>query len=104
MTEQKKESGFERRLFIMTGILGAVGFVFVMPAHAAFGALPWDTPLQVIVNALNGSTGTLLATLAVMTVGVLAFLGRISWGHAGSVLFGIAILFGALQIVGLIRG
>lgn len=81
-----------------------LGICCVSPAHADFGGLPWETPLQVLVNSLNGTTGTLLATLAVMVVGVLALMGRISWSHAGAVLFGIVCIFGAARIVAIFNG
>ena len=91
--------------FVATAVLlGIAGVVLAMPAYAGFGGLPWETPLQVIVNALNGTTGTLMATLAVMAVGILALAGRISWAHAGAVVFGIAILFGASRIVAIFNG
>ena len=43
------------------------------------------------------------AILAVMAVGILAAVGRISWSWPIGVLLGIALLFGAPQIVGWIR-
>jgi type IV secretory pathway VirB2 component (pilin) len=93
-----------RRWVVALMAVTVTGFLFVLPAFADFGGLPWETPLQVIVNALNGSTGTLMATLAVMVVGVLALAGRVSWAHAGAVLFGIACIFGAARIVAIFNG
>ena len=43
------------------------------------------------------------AIIAVMAVGILAAIGRVSWGWPISVLLGIALLFGAPQIVGWVR-
>ena len=92
-----------RKILVMS-FLVFIGLMWVTPAFADFGGLPWETPLQVIVNALNGTTGTLMATLAVMVVGVLALMGRISWEHAGAVLFGIVCIFGAARIVSIFNG
>jgi type IV secretion system protein VirB2 len=92
------------RILWMVGLMVVVGLSASHPAFADMGGLPWETPLQVVVNALNGSTGTLLATLAVMAVGVLALAGRVSWAHAGAVLFGIACIFGAARIVAIFNG
>ena len=89
---------------LVLSLLGIIGVLFVTPAFADFGGLPWETPLQIIVNALDGSTGTLLATLAVMVVGVLALMGRIAWGHACAVLFGIVFIFGAARFVAIFHG
>lgn len=93
-----------RKLTVVVMVMALMGFLYVVPAFADFGGLPWETPLQVIVSALNGSTGTLMATLAVMIVGVLALAGRVSWAHAGAVLFGIACIFGAARIVAIFNG
>ena len=93
-----------RKLVVALTVVTLMGCLYVLPAFADMGGLPWETPLQVIVNALNGSTGTLMAILAVMIVGVLALAGRVSWGHAGAVLFGIACIFGAARIVAIFNG
>jgi type IV secretory pathway VirB2 component (pilin) len=93
-----------RNVIVVAAVLTLMGFCCVLPAFADAGGLPWETPLQVIVNALNGSTGTLMAILAVMIVGVLALAGRVSWAHAGAVLFGIACIFGAARIVAIFNG
>ena len=93
-----------RKWVVVMAAACLIGVTYVLPAFADVGGLPWETPLQVIVNALNGSTGTLMATLAVMIVGVLALAGRVSWAHAGAVLFGIACIFGAARIVAIFNG
>ena len=93
-----------RKFVVALMVVALMGCLNVLPAFADMGGLPWETPLQVIVNALNGSTGTLMAILAVMIVGVLALAGRVSWGHAGAVLLGIACIFGAARIVAIFNG
>jgi type IV secretion system protein VirB2 len=80
-----------------------IAFLCVHPAFAD-SSLPWETPMQIILNALTGTTGTLLASLAVAAVGLLALAGRVSWSFAGSVLFGIACLFGCVRIVAIFNG
>ena len=93
-----------RKALFMLAMVVVFGLSAAPPAFAYMGGLPWETPLQVVVNALNGSTGTLLATLAVMVVDILALAGRVSWSHAGAVLFGIACIFGAARIVSIFNG
>ena len=39
------------------------------------------------------------AILAVIACGFLAWSGRLTWGIAGSVIFGIVLVFGSAQIV-----
>jgi type IV secretory pathway VirB2 component (pilin) len=100
----QKELSMNRKIIFLTAALAVVVCFYAVPAFADGGGLPWETPFQVIVNALNGSTGTLMSILAVMVVGVLALAGRVSWAHAGAVLFGIVCIFGAARIVGIFNG
>lgn len=60
----------------------------------------------VIVNAVQWLQGTLLGTvatvvavIAVASVGFLMLTGRISWRYAATVIIGCFILFGAASIV-----
>jgi len=91
------------KMILVLALLAVIGLSVAAPAFAD-SSLPWETPLQVVVGALRGSTGPLLATLAVMVVGVLALAGRVSWAHAAAVLFGIACIFGAARIVAIFNG
>lgn len=53
---------------------------------------------------VTGRTGKALATIAIITVGVGALMGKVSWGLAILVALGIAIIFGAEAIMGAISG
>ena len=60
----------------------------------------------VIVNAMRWMQGTLLGTvatvvavIAIASVGLLMLTGRINWRHGGVVILGCFILFGAASIV-----
>ena len=60
---------------------------------------PVQSTLQQLVSALTGPIATALATLAVIACGLFAWSGRLTWGIAGSVIFGIVLVFGSAQIV-----
>jgi len=60
---------------------------------------PVQSTLQTLVTALTGPIATSLAILAVIACGFLAWSGRLTWGIAGSVIFGIVLVFGSAQIV-----
>jgi type IV secretion system protein VirB2 len=85
---------------------------------AALGAAVWSTAAQaqdslgdpagsgVIVAAVRWLEGTLLGTIAtvvaviaVATVGLLMLTGRINWRYGATVILGCFILFGAASIV-----
>lgn len=70
------------------------------PAFATGGTLsPVQSTLQTLVQTLTGPISTSLAILAVIAAGFLAWAGRMTWGIAGSIIFGIVLVFGSTQIV-----
>ncbi|MGA3158637.1 MAG: TrbC/VirB2 family protein [Steroidobacteraceae bacterium] len=75
--------------------------------------LPWHevwaqaSPFQTGATALQSNLLTLLTPVAVILVialGVMAMVNRISWGWCIAAITGIAIAFGAPQMVSWIRG
>ncbi len=69
-------------------------------AQSTGGTLqPVQSTLQQLVSTLTGPIATALATLAVIACGLFAWSGRLTWGIAGSVIFGIVLVFGSAQIV-----
>lgn len=69
-------------------------------AFAGGGTLaPVQSTLQTLVQTLTGPIATSLAILAVIALGFLAWTGRLTWNLAGSVIFGIVLVFGSTQIV-----
>ncbi len=84
----------------------ALGFV-LLPTAAYAQELSTDPQGSgVIVNALQWMQGTLLGTvatvvavIAIASVGFLMLTGRINWRHGAVVILGCFILFGAASIV-----
>ena len=60
--------------------------------------------LQNIVDALTGNIAKLLATLAVIITGLAWMFGYLDLRRAGFVIMGVAILFGASEIVSTLTG
>ncbi len=80
----------------------AIGSVLLLdvPAGAATSgpAMPWDTPLQTILNSLSGTVAHVLITVSVITTGfVFAFTEH---GAGARRLFGVAF-GGALALAAL---
>jgi type IV secretion system protein VirB2 len=82
-------------------------------ALAAASLIPWQdvwaqaSPFQTGATALQSNLLTLLTPVAVILVialGVMAMVNRISWGWCIAAITGIAIAFGAPQMVSWIRG
>ena len=86
----------------LSRIFGAATVV-LLTADAAFAGggnlAPVQSTLQTLVQTLTGPIATSLAILAVIALGFLAWTGRLTWNLAGSVIFGIVLVFGSTQIV-----
>ena len=61
------------------------------------GAVQW------LEGTLLGTVATVVAVIAVASVGLLMLTGRINWRYGATVILGCFILFGAASIVGGIR-
>jgi type IV secretory pathway VirB2 component (pilin) len=57
-----------------------------------------------IIDIIEGNLGKALATLAVMTLGIIGMFGRLTWTQAILVATGIAVVFGALGLITLLYG
>ena len=80
--------------------LTATALCLSEPSYAqSFGRI--NTALQTLVDFMTGPTGRLLAILGVAGLGIAAWFGRLSYPRAGEVIIGIAIVFGAAEIVDL---
>lgn len=77
--------------------------LILVTMHAAYATVtPMGTVLCSIVSMVYGNLGRGLATLAVVVIGVGATLGKTSWGLAMTVAIGIAVIFNAGYVVGLL--
>lgn len=87
------------RLPISKAILLLLFILFAQDAFAQSGLQPVTSVLQTLIDILTGPIASMLAILAVISCGFLAWSGRFTWGIAGSVIMGIVLVFGSTQIV-----
>ncbi|MBG0812361.1 TrbC/VIRB2 family protein [Methylosinus sp. H3A] len=80
-------------------VIAASIVLSVTPAFATGNLAPVQSTLQTLVSVLTGQISTSLAVLAVISLGFFAWAGRLTWAIAGSVIFGIVLVFGSVQIV-----
>ena len=93
-----------KRLLMTASVLVLATLVVTDAAHAQSVLGKADSFLQKVVDALTGTTGKLVSTIAVVAVGLAAVFGRIEWTKALIVLAGIAIIVGAPQLVSALWG
>jgi type IV secretion system protein VirB2 len=77
--------------------LSLIDLAFAQATNQAFA--PLQTVVQAVVDFITGPFGRLIAIIAVIGLGFLAFAGRLSWFTAGAVVLGIGLVFGAPAIV-----
>ena len=87
-------------------VLICIGLVLslwlIEPAFAQSANL--EGVLQNIVTMLTGNVARLLATLAVIIVGVAWMFGHLDLRKAAYVVLGVAIVFGASEVVSTLTG
>lgn len=79
--------------------MGAVDVAMAGGGGGSGAFAPLQTAVQMIVDFITGPFGRLLAIIAVIGLGFLAFAGRLSWFTAGAVVVGIGLVFGAPAMV-----
>ncbi|WEX75120.1 TrbC/VirB2 family protein [Sinorhizobium numidicum] len=90
-------------LVTATFMAAAFSIGMIEPAFAqATGGI--ESVLQNIVDMLTGNIAKLLATIAVIIVGIAWMFGYLDLRKAAYVVLGIGIIFGASQIVSTISG
>lgn len=91
----------KRKVLLGVGLCALVhlGSCELALAQSSGAFAPLETAVQMIVDFITGPFGRLLAIIAVIGLGFLAFAGRLSWFTAGAVVLGIGLVFGAPAIV-----
>jgi type IV secretion system protein VirB2 len=88
------------RLALLQGaVISIVLAILTGAAFAQSGLQPVQSVLQTLITILTGPIASMIAILAVISCGFLAWTGRFTWGMAGSVIMGIVLVFGSTQIV-----
>jgi type IV secretion system protein VirB2 len=91
----------KRNNILLVAALAALGLM--VSADMAFASAssfqPLNTAMSAVLTFMTGTFATTAATVAVAAVGFLALTSRIPWSWAFSVVIGVALIFGAAQIV-----
>lgn len=84
---------------LMATQVGGADLALAQGGGGSSAFAPLQTAVQMIVDFITGPFGRLLAIIAVIGLGFLAFAGRLSWFTAGAVVIGMGLVFGAPAIV-----
>ncbi len=97
-TTKKQSLSFSWQLCIAF-VLAAAALTLPDLAAAQQTNTPFGAMFCTVKNWFLGNTGKGLATIAITVIGIGALLGKVSWGMALIVGTGVAIIFGAANIV-----
>ena len=78
--------------------LAAITIVLSMtPAHAAGSNMPWEQPLQQILQSIEGPVAKIVAVIIIITTGLTLAFGDTSGGFRRlvQIVFGLSIAFAA---------
>ena len=89
-----------RRLPVLLALFGTL--LLIEPAIAQ-SLEPLENVTDFFVDFLTGNFARSVAIIAVAILGYLGLSGRLRWAIAGSVIVGIALIFGAAAIVDAIQ-
>ncbi len=92
------------RSLSMAGTLGALvvlGVSEVAYATPSGPSMPWDAPLQILLDNLQGTVARILVTVAVVITGLLFAFGESggAFRRVFGIAFGAAIALGALTVL-----
>jgi len=86
---------------VLASLRSGPAFAQGIPDPAGSGAI--ISAVNWLQGTLLGTVATIVAVIAVASVGFMMLTGRVNWRHGAVVILGCFILFGAASIVGGIR-
>lgn len=78
-------------------LLAALMLCVVSPAHAAGSSMPWEGPLQSILDSIQGPVARIVAVIIIIATGLALAFGDTSGGFRKlvQIVFGLSIAFAA---------
>ena len=78
-------------------LVSALTFVLTAPAYAAGSGMPWEAPLQRILESVQGPVARIIAVIIIILTGLTLAFGESSGGFRRliQIVFGLSIAFAA---------
>ncbi|MFT3819569.1 MAG: TrbC/VirB2 family protein [Rubrivivax sp.] len=85
------------RLALQVLLMSALLLAFALPAHAAGSNMPWEAPLQSILESIQGPVARIVAVIIIIATGLTLAFGDTSGGFRKlvQIVFGLSIAFAA---------
>ncbi|MCF1467566.1 conjugal transfer protein TrbC [Agrobacterium vitis] len=84
------------RLIYSTAI-ASIALLMAVPAHASGSSMPWEEPLQQILESIEGPVAKIVAVIIIIATGLALAFGDTSGGFRKliQIVFGLSIAFAA---------
>ena len=82
---------------LQTAAIAALLLAVALPAHAAGSSMPWEAPLQSILESIQGPVARIVAVIVIIATGLALAFGDTSGGFRKliQIVFGLSIAFAA---------
>jgi type IV secretion system protein VirB2 len=82
---------------LVAAAAAAVLLTVALPAHAAGSSMPWEAPLQSILDSIQGPVARIVAVIVIIATGLALAFGDTSGGFRKliQIVFGLSIAFAA---------
>lgn len=86
-----------RQRLAMTVSVATLSVVMAAPAHASGSSMPWEAPLQSILQSIEGPVAKIIAVIVIISTGLALAFGDTSGGFRRliQIVFGLSIAFAA---------
>ena len=86
-----------RRALATVAAVAYANLVFVPAAHASGSSMPWEAPLQKILESIEGPVAKIVAVIIIIATGLALAFGDTSGGFRKliQIVFGLSIAFAA---------
>ena len=85
------------RRAMLTASASLLALAFAVPAHASGSSMPWEAPLQSILESIQGPVAKIIAVIIIIVTGLTLAFGDTSGGFRRliQIVFGLSIAFAA---------
>lgn len=86
-----------RRRLTSATMLASISLMTALPAHASGSSMPWEEPLEKILESIEGPVAKIVAVIIIIATGLALAFGDTSGGFRRliQIVFGLSIAFAA---------
>ncbi|WP_314375472.1 TrbC/VirB2 family protein [Sphingomonas paucimobilis] len=87
----------DRNRYILTGLVLGVSLALAGPAQASGSGMPWEQPLQQVLESVQGPVAKIVAVIIIIVTGLTLAFGETAGGFRRliQIIFGLSIAFAA---------